>query len=156
MHFPVNRFSIIVRRPPCTARFVLSYADITYFISASVAVDRRFNAASKKENKTEGMSIHFLIKYFLKRTPSPLAHYTDEKNQPLKLLFDTAAVDLVLQLDLWVRKCSNFISMIISNTLFQNLCSWEAYLEPCQFSMTELLFELWAKSCLFLQKISII
>ena len=74
----------------------------------------------------------------------------------LKLLLATAVVDLVLQLDLWVRKCSNFISMIISNTLFKNLCSWEAYLEPCQFSMTELSFELWAKSCLFSQKISII
>ena len=62
------------------------------------------------------MSIHFLIKYFLKK-PSPLAHNTDEKNQAPKLLFVTAAVDLVLQLDLRVRKCSNFISMILSNTL---------------------------------------
>ena len=87
-----------------------------YFISASVAVDRRFNAASKKENNIEGMPIHFLIKYFLKK-PSPLAHNTDEKNQAPKLLFVTAAVDLVLQLDLRVRKCSNFISMILSNTL---------------------------------------
>ena len=116
MRFPINHFSIIVRSPQCTAKWVLSCADITYFISASVAVDRLFNAASKKENNTKGMSIHFLIKYFLKK-PSPLAHNTDEKNQAPKLLFVTAAVDLVLQLDLRVRKCSNFISMILSNTL---------------------------------------
>ena len=63
------------------------------------------------------MFTHFLIKYFLKKTPSPLAYNTDEKNQALKLLFVTAAVDLVLQLDLWVKKCFNFISMIISNIL---------------------------------------
>ena len=50
-------------------RCVLSCANITYFTSASVAVDRRFNAASKKENNTEGMSMHFLIKYFLKSDP---------------------------------------------------------------------------------------
>ena len=35
-----------------------------------------------------------------KRLPSPLAHNTDEENQDLKLLFVTAAVDLVVQLDL--------------------------------------------------------
>ena len=46
------------------------------------------------------MSIHFLIKYLLKNDPLPLAHNTDEKNQALKPLFVTAAVDLVLQLDL--------------------------------------------------------
>ena len=51
MCFPINNFSIIVRPPPCTAMFVLSCADITYFISGSVAVDRRFNAASKKTSK---------------------------------------------------------------------------------------------------------
>ena len=100
IRFSINYFSIIVRLPPCTARFVLSCANITYFISAPVAVAQRFNAASKKENKTEGMFTHFLIKYFLKKTPSPLAYNTDEKNQALKLLFVTAAVDLVLQLDL--------------------------------------------------------
>ena len=110
----------------------------------------------KKKIKLRECPCIFSSNISLKGPPSPLAHYTDEKNQALKLLFDTAAVDLVLQLDLWVRKCSNFISMIISNTLFQNLCSWQAYLEPCQFSMTELLFELCAKSCLFSQKISII
>ena len=35
-----------------------------------------------------------------KRTLSPLAHNTDEKNQALELLFVTAALDLALQLDL--------------------------------------------------------
>ena len=100
MRFPINHFSIIVLPPPYIARCVLSCADITYFISALVAVDRRFNAASKKENNTEVMSIHFLITCFRKSTPSHLAHNTDEKNQALELLFVTAAIDLVLQLDL--------------------------------------------------------
>ena len=83
-------------------RCVLSCADITSVTAsvASVAVDRRFNAASKKENNTEGMFTHFLIKCFLKNDLSPLTHNTGEKNQALKLLFVNAAVDLVLQLDL--------------------------------------------------------
>ena len=34
-----------------------------------------------------------------KTTPFPLAHNTHEKNQALKLLFVTATVDLVVQLD---------------------------------------------------------
>ena len=46
------------------------------------------------------MSIHFPIRCFLKLTRSPLAHNTDEKNQALKLLFATAAVDLVAQLNI--------------------------------------------------------
>ena len=50
--FPINHFSIFVQPPPCTARCVLSCADISYFMSGSVAVDRRLNAA-KKENNTE-------------------------------------------------------------------------------------------------------
>ena len=72
MRFPINHFSIVVRPPPYTPRCALSCADITYFISASVAVDRRFNAASKKENNTEGMSIHFLIKCYLKNDRLPV------------------------------------------------------------------------------------
>ena len=36
MRFPINHFSIIVRPPPCTAMFVLSCVNITYFISGSV------------------------------------------------------------------------------------------------------------------------
>ena len=72
MRFPINHFSIIVRPPPCTVRCVLSCADITYFISGSVAVDRCLNAASKKENNTEGSSIRFLIRCFLKNDPLPL------------------------------------------------------------------------------------
>ena len=62
--FSINYFSIIFRLPPCTSRFDLSRANITYFISSPVAVDRRFNAASKKENKTEGMPIHFSHQIF--------------------------------------------------------------------------------------------
>ena len=52
------------------------------------------------------MSTQLLIRCFLKATPSTLAHNTDEKNQALKVLFATAAVDLVVELDLGVRKCS--------------------------------------------------
>ena len=72
MHFPINHFSTIVRRPPCTTRCVLSCTEITYFISASVAVDQRFNAVSKKENNTETMPINFLIKCFQKRSSKGL------------------------------------------------------------------------------------
>ena len=66
--FPINHF--IIRPLPQTARRDSSCVDITYFISVSVAFGRRFNAASKKENETDGMSIHFLIRSFLKTTPS--------------------------------------------------------------------------------------
>ena len=41
----------------------------------------------------------------------------EEKNQALKLLLVTAAVNLVLYLDLWVKKFSSFIFTIISNTI---------------------------------------
>ena len=47
------------------------------------------------------MSIHFLIKSFLKNDPVSLDPYNiDKKNQILKLLIVTAAVELVLYLDL--------------------------------------------------------
>ena len=64
----------------CQVRFKLC-RHISNFISASVALGRRFNAASEKENNTERIYIHmfyiqmyinFLIKSFLKTTPSPL------------------------------------------------------------------------------------
>ena len=75
-------------------------------------------AAPKKENNTDGIPIHFLVKSFLKATPSPLDPYNiDEKNQTLKLLLVTPVVDLVLYLDLWARKCSSFIFIIMSNTI---------------------------------------
>ena len=115
MRFSINHFLTIVRPPSCTAKCVLSCADISYSISGLVAVDRRSNAASKKENNTMGIPIHFPIRCFLKNNPSTLAHNTDGKNQAVKVLFVTATVDLVVQLDLWVSK-------------------WETYLEPCQFS----------------------
>ena len=76
MRLPINHFSIIVRPPPCTARCVLSCADSTCFTSDSVTVDQRFNAASEKENNTEGISLS-------PPTPlphPPLGHNTDEKN----------------------------------------------------------------------------
>ena len=40
------------RSTTTTAMCILIYADISYFISGSVTVDRRLNAASKKENNT--------------------------------------------------------------------------------------------------------
>ena len=67
------------------------------------------------------MSMHFLIKCFLKKpTPSPLAHNTDEKNQVLKLLFVPAAVDLVLQTPL-----QSSVTCAIISTLrhLKNLCA---------------------------------
>ena len=39
-----------------------------------------------------------------KTSQLPLADSADEKNQTLKLLFVTAAINLVLQLDILVRK----------------------------------------------------
>ena len=117
MRFPINHSSMIIRPPSCTARYVLSCANINYFILASVTVDRCFNATSKKENNTERMSIHFLINVSEKTSQLPLADSADEKNQTLKLLFVTAAINLVLQLDILVRKCSSFMFIITSNTL---------------------------------------
>ena len=75
-------------------------------------------AASKKENNTDGIPIHFLIKSFLKERSSPLDPYNiDEKNQTLKLLLVSLIVDVVLYLDLGARKCSSFIFIIMSNTI---------------------------------------
>ena len=78
------------------ARRVLSCANNACFISVSVALGQRFNAASKKENNTEGMSIHFLIRSF----PIPVEPYNiDKNNQALKLLLVTAIVNSVPYLD---------------------------------------------------------
>ena len=115
MCFPIVILSTIVQPPPCAARCVLSCANITYFFSVSVAVGRRFNATSKKKI-TEGFSIHFVIKRFLKSNPlsfDPRNIY--KMNQALKLLLVAAAVELVLYLDLWAMKCSSFIFTVISN-----------------------------------------
>ena len=97
---------------PCTTRCILSCADISYFISGSVAVDRRLNAASKKENNTEECPYIFSSDVSWKTIPCPFAHNTDEKNQALKVLF-------------------------VFNWTFElgsALYGWETYLEPCQFS----------------------
>ena len=64
------------------------------------------------------MSIHFFIKRFLKNDPLSFdSDNIDKKNQPSKLLWVTAAIELVLYLDLWARKCSSFIFIVISNTV---------------------------------------
>ena len=106
---------------------VLSCVDIN---SASVVVGRGFNATSKKQNNTAGISIGFHIKNFLKkRSPPPWFKILMRRIRLSKLLLVTAAVNLVLQLDLWARKCFSFIFVVISNTLHENLCNWEVYLE---------------------------
>ena len=71
MGFPINHFSIIVRPPPCTAMFVLICANITYFISGSVTVDRRFNAASKKTSKLRECPYISSSNISQKRPPPP-------------------------------------------------------------------------------------
>ena len=64
------------------------------------------------------MSLHFLIKTFLKNDPVFFGPYNiDKKNQAFKLLVVTASVELVLYLDLWARKRSSFIFVVISNTI---------------------------------------
>ena len=74
--------------------------NIIYLLYVLVAVGRRFNAASKKENNTKGMSIHFPIKSFPKNDPLSIDPYNiDENNQALKLLLVTAAVEIVLYLN---------------------------------------------------------
>ena len=86
------------------------------FYSASFALNRRFNAASKKENNTEEM---FTRQKFPKIDPLPLDPYNiDEKNQALtQLVLVTVAVSFALYLDLWAKKCSSFIFIVISNTI---------------------------------------
>ena len=93
---------------PQPANYVLSCANIISLMQLL-----------KKGINTEGMSIHFLIKSFLETTPPPHPNnHINNKNQALKVLLVTAVVNLVLYLDLWVRKCFNFIFFVISNTTF--------------------------------------
>ena len=74
MRFPINRFLGHHSTTTIKCQVRLKLADITYFISVSVALRRRFDAASKKENNNEGVSIHFLMRSFLNTTPSQLTH----------------------------------------------------------------------------------
>ena len=64
--------STIVRPPPCTTRCIFK-VHITYFISDSVAIGRRFNAGSKKEDCTlSSGSIHtFSYQNVSKKQPLP-------------------------------------------------------------------------------------
>ena len=69
--------STIVRPPPCTTRCIFK-VHITYFISDSVAIGRRFNAGSKKEDCTfSSENIHtFSYQNVSKKQPSPpLTHF---------------------------------------------------------------------------------
>ena len=86
------------------------------FYSASFALNQSFNAAFKKENNSEGMFTH---QKFPKIDSLPLDQYNiDEKNQALtQLVLVTPAVNFALYLDLWAKKCSSFIFIVISNTI---------------------------------------
>ena len=71
--------STIVRPPPCTTRCIFK-VHITYFISDSVAIGRRFNAGSKKEDCTlSSGSIHTFSYQNVskKQPPPPLTHFVN-------------------------------------------------------------------------------
>ena len=62
-----------------------------------------------------------------------------EKNQGVKLLTLTCAVNLLLYLDLWARKCPIDIFIVIANNILAaHLELLEVYLKRCQISMVEL------------------
>ena len=117
--FPNKSFS----RPSFNHLYVLPgaclrCANTTYFISVSVAVAGRFHPASKKKITLRECLYIFSSKVSLKNDPLSLNPYNiDKKNQVLKLLVVTAAVELVLSLDLSERKCSSIIFIVISNTI---------------------------------------
>ena len=104
-------FSTVVWPPPYTSRCLLSCANITYFISASVALSRLFNTASKNENNTEGMSIQFLVKSFPKTTPSLWTHRILKKRIRLLSYYQ------LLPLSIQCFTFSSFIFIVISNTM---------------------------------------
>ena len=118
------------------ARCVLSCADISCFISASIALCRSFNAASKKENNTERIYIHtfyihFLIKSFLKTTPSPLTH--------IMLINRIRLIQATISY--YCYRFSALLGPLIYEVFWFHvycnmkyyLCSCKAYLELCHF-----------------------
>ena len=135
MRFPNSHF---LDHPSTTtmhiAQSVLSCADISCFISASIALCRSFNSASKKENNTEGIYIHtfyihFLTKRFLKTTPSPLTY--------IILTNRTRLIQATIS-----YYCCRFSALLgpLRYEVFQfhlygnmkyYLCSCQAYLELC-------------------------
>ena len=135
MRFPNSHF---LDHPSTTtmhiAKCVLSCADISCFISASIALCRSFNSTSKKENNTEGIFIHtfyihFLMKSFLKTTPSPLTY--------IILTNRTRLIQATIS-----YYCCRFSALLgpLSYEVFQfhlycnmkyYLCSCKAYLELC-------------------------
>ena len=72
---------------------------VTLFQVQSLLIDVQMQLLKKKIILRECPYI-FSSDVSLKTIPSLLAHNTDEKNQALKVLFVTAAVDLVVQLGL--------------------------------------------------------
>ena len=77
------------------------------------------------------------LKNFLSRCSKMLINI-DVRNQALKLRLLTYDVHLVLDLDLWARKCSTVICTVITNTI---LVAQRRILGPCQISMKELFCE---------------
>ena len=97
MRFSINHF--LHHRSTTTMHYQVRFKLCRHqlFISALVALDRRFNAASKKKN-TDGIYIHifyiqmpinFLIKSFLKTTSSSLTHIILMNR--IRLLIETVA-----------------------------------------------------------------
>ena len=76
----------------------LSCADITHFISASVALGRHFNV------DILGRNFHTFFCQNFSQNDSLLfdPHNIDEKNQTLKVILATAVVDLVLYFNLYL------------------------------------------------------
>ena len=72
---------------------------VTLFQVQSLLIDVQMQLLKKKIILRECPDI-FSSDVSLETAPSPLVHNTDERNQALKVLFVTAAVDLVIQLDL--------------------------------------------------------
>ena len=137
MHFPNSHFLVHLSTTTMhIARCILSCDGISCFISASIAFCRSFNPASKKENNTEGIYIHmfyihFLIRSFLKTTPTPLTHIILINR--IRLI--QAAISYY---------CYRFSALLgpLSYEVFQfhlycnmkyYLCSCKAYLERCHF-----------------------
>ena len=61
--------------------------------------------------------VYYIRKSFASWCCASGVSYTDEKNQALKFLAVTDAVDWVLCLDLWSRKYASFIVIVISNAI---------------------------------------
>ena len=120
-----------------TARCVFSCPDISCFISASITLGRRFNAASKKESNTQEIYfhmfyIHFLIKTFLKTTPSPLTYIILISR--IRLFSATISYYLCRFSALLGPLSYEVLQFHLYCNMKYYFCSCKAYLELCYFS----------------------